>query len=219
VTLIRSREVLGRLRHTPWLLIVQKLARRIPFRPVDVGRLCFLRLDGVPHVRPSMLRGPAAVRPAALADLDDLARFHDKGDLFRARFADGDHCVVAIVDNRIVGYEWFCANAVHHETAWGYTIVIPRWCVYAYDAYIDPAYRNCGIWLRFKAYLGEWMAASGKRSVLTFVEEGNTASYRTHLRFGFTPSTNVLAVKLFGMTFFTNQATDTRHVASTSVAS
>jgi GNAT superfamily N-acetyltransferase len=219
VTPAACRDALGRLTHTSWLLIAQKVARRIPFRPVDVGRLCFLRLDGVPHVRPAMLRGPAAVRPASLVDLDDLTRFHDKRDLFRARFADGDHCVAAIVDGRIVGYEWFCENATHRETAWGYEIVIPRGCVYAYDAYIDPAYRNCGIWLRFKAYLGEWMADRGKRSVLTFVEEGNTASYRTHVRFGFIPSTTVLAVTLFGRTWFRNQATDTRHVASTPVTS
>ena len=55
---------LARLRHTPPVLLAQKLVRRIPLRPVDVGKLCFLRLDGVPRVAPGMLRGPAVTHPS-----------------------------------------------------------------------------------------------------------------------------------------------------------
>jgi L-amino acid N-acyltransferase YncA len=205
VTVRRRREVFARLRHTPLLLVVQKIVRRIPFRPVDVGQLCFLRFDGVPRVPPSMLRGPATVRFATVADLEELVHLQDKRAEFRARFAAGDHCAVAIVEDRIVGYEWFCDKATHRETAWGYTIAIPSGGIYAFDAYIDPAYRNTGVWLRFKAYLGDWMTATGKREVLTFVEYGNAASFRTHVRFGFRPSTTVLALKVLGMTRFADQ--------------
>ena len=74
-----------------------------------------------------------------------------------------------------------------------------RGFVYAYDAYIDPPYRNTGIWLRFKAYLGEWMAARGKRGVLTFIDYGNWPSLRTHLRFGFEPTESVVAVRVIGL--------------------
>ncbi len=100
------------------------------------------------------------------------------------------------------GYEWFCDHLVHYESAWGYPIEIPGGFVYAYDAYVDPAYRNTGVWLRFKAYLGEWMTARGKQGVLTFVDYGNWPSLRTHLRFGFEPSESVLALRLLGLTLF-----------------
>ncbi len=99
---------------------------------------------------------------------------------------------------------------MHHETAWGYPIAIPRGLVYVYDAHIDAAHRNSGVWLRFKAYLRDWMIATGKRGVLTFVEDGNLSSLRTHLRFGFTPTETVLAVKVFGVSRF-------RKVSDTSV--
>ena len=198
---------LAALRHTPLLLIVQKVVRRIPFRPVDVGRLCFLRLDGVPRVVPGMLRGPAVVREATRADVDALARLQHSRDTFVARFDEGDRCVVALAGVRVVGYEWFSANATHHETAWDYAIEIPDGCVYAYDAYIDPAYRNSGVWLRFKAKLAEWMLATDKHCVLTFIEYGNAASLRTHERFGFKPSRTVLAVKVFGKSYFVTEAT------------
>ena len=107
-------------------------------------------------------------------------------------------CPRLVVGDRVVGYEWFCDREVHQDGAWGYRIAIPGGFIYAYDAYIDPAYRNTGVWLRFKAYLGDLMVASGKRGVLTFVDYGNLPSLRTHLRFGFKPATTVLAMNVLG---------------------
>ncbi len=209
MTWTRMKDVVVSLGRTPRLLIAQKLVRRLPFRPVDVGKLCFLRLDHVPAVPRAMLRGSADVRFAMRDDLDALVELHRDGTgrrnkraIFGDRFANGDWCAVAEVDREIVGYEWFSDKPVHHESAWGFAIDVPSGFIYAYDAYIDPAYRNSGIWLRFKAYLSEWMTARGKSGVLTFVEYGNWPSLRTHLRFGFEPSESVLAVRVIGWRLF-----------------
>ena len=191
----------GDLRHTPSLLLAQKILRRVPFKPVDVGKLCFLRLDSIPRIAPGLLRGPGVVRPATLDDLEALVALRGQPATFRARFADGDRCVVAEVGGRVAGYEWFCNRDVHEETAWGYRIAIPPGFVYAYDAFIDPEYRNSGIWLRFKAYLAHLMIESKCAGVLTFVDYGNWSSLRTHLRFGFSPEKDVLALKVMGKLF------------------
>jgi GNAT superfamily N-acetyltransferase len=191
-----------KLPHTPGLLLVQKLLRQIPFRPVDLGKLCFLELNGVPRVPQAMLRGATTVRSATVEDIPELVRLQDKPELFRERFAGGDECVVALSEGRIVGYEWFCASPEHRESTWNLPIAIPGGFVYAYDAYIDPTYRNTGVWLRFKAFLGERMAATGKQGVLTFVDYGNWPSLRTHIRFGFIPSESVLALKVLGLYFY-----------------
>jgi GNAT superfamily N-acetyltransferase len=193
---------LHRLAHTSPLLLVQKVVRRVPMRPIDIGKLCFLQLSGVPKISSSMLRGHAHVRLATLNDLDALTRLQDKRALFLRRFDEGDRCVVALVDGRVIGYEWFSDLRVHHETGWDFRIDIPPGYVYAYDAYIDPAYRNTGVWLRFKAYLGDWMLARGKQGVLTFVDYGNWPSLRTHLRFGFQPTETVLALRIIGVRVF-----------------
>ena len=58
------------------------------------------------------------------------------------------------------------------------------------------------MWLRFKAYLAEWMAAHGKCGVLTFVDYGNWPSLRTHLRFGFEPTEDVFALRVVGLRLF-----------------
>jgi len=198
MTTAALRRKTAMLARTPPLLIAQKLLRRVPFRPIDVGKLCLLTYDGVPRVPPPLLRGPATVREATRSDLDALAGLCDRRDAFAARFAAGDRCVIAEVDGRAVGFEWFCDADVHHETGWGYDIDVPAGYVYAYDAFIDRAYRNTGVWLKFKAYLAGLMLRTGKRGVLTFVDYGNWASHRTHLRFGFRPFDTVLVVKLFG---------------------
>ncbi len=202
MTWSRLKDRAASLARTPGLLLAQKVLRRVPFRPIDIGKLCFLQLNGAPKVPASMLRGDAEVRFVTLDDLDGLARLQDKKAIFRERLADGDRCVAAIVENRIIGYEWFSDRPVHHEAAWGYPITIPGGFVYAYDAYIDPGYRNTGVWLRFKAFLAEWMAARGKHSVLTFVDYGNWPSLRTHLRFGFEPTESVVALRVMGVRLF-----------------
>jgi L-amino acid N-acyltransferase YncA len=186
----------------PPLAIFHKVARVVPFRPVDAGRLYFLAFDDVPRVRRAMLRGVATVREATLADIEGLTALEDKREVFEHRFADGDHCIAAVANHRIVGYESFSERSPHRETEWGYEIAIPPGAVYAYDAYIDPAYRNGGTWLRFKAHLGEWMAAHDKHQIITFVEEGNAASWNAHIRFGFRPAGVVLAVRILGMHAF-----------------
>jgi GNAT superfamily N-acetyltransferase len=194
-----KRRRLAELRHTPALLLAQKALRQIPFKPLDVGKLCFLRLDKIPRVAPGLLRGPGTIRPGSVDDLDALVALRNQREVFLARFADGDRCVVAEIGGQIAGYEWFCDRNIHVETEWGYRITIPPGFVYAYDAFIDPQYRNSGIWLRFKAYLGERMMQTGHAGVLTFIDYGNWPSLRTHLRFGFQPVHEVLVLRILGL--------------------
>lgn len=190
------------LRRTPVFLLMQMLLRVIPFRPVDIGRLCFLRFDGPPTVPPGMLRGAAHVRLATPDDVDALTRLQDRRGAFLSRFAHGDLCMVAMIGSMIVGFEWFSEAAEHIEAVWGLTISIPRNFVYAYDGYIDAAYRNTGVWLRFKGFLGEWMRGHGKSGVVTFVDYGNWPSLNTHRRFGFVAWSTVFAVRVFRRSFF-----------------
>ena len=105
MTAARLRAGVLKLQRTPPFLIVQKVLRQVPFRPVDIGKLCFLRLDGVPRIPRSRLRGPGVVRRALEQDVPGLVALRDQTDIFLQRFAAGDHCVVAEVNGRIVAYE------------------------------------------------------------------------------------------------------------------
>ena len=200
--------MISRLRRTPVFVLLQMLVRLIPFRPIDIGRLCFLRFEGRPTVPAGMLRGAAQVRLATPADVDALTRLQDRRGAFLSRFAHGDLCMVAMIGSMIVGFEWFSEAAEHLETVWGMTIAIPRNFVYAYDGYVDAAHRNSGIWLRFKGFLGEWMSCHDKSGIVTFVDYGNFPSLNTHRRFGFVSSSTVLAVKVLRRSFFRHRASE-----------
>jgi L-amino acid N-acyltransferase YncA len=184
------------------LMAVQWALRQVPFAPLQLGILDFLQLDARPAVPARLLRGPGHVRLATALDLDGLAACCNKRATFAARLASAEHAVVAVMDDRIVGYEWFSARPTHTEAIHGYRIDVPEHSVYAYDAYLDPAFRNCGFWLRFKAQLAAVMESLAANRVLTFVERGNTASLRAHLRFGFTPVKSVVVLHVCGLTLF-----------------
>jgi hypothetical protein len=190
------------------VLAVQWLLRRIPLAPVRIGILYFLELDGVPEVRSAWQRGPGLVRAGTPADLEGLVACRDKRRLFEERFAAGDHCVVAVMGGRIVGFEWFSEGPTHRENNHGYLIEIPRGVVYAYDAYIEPELRNSGFWLRFKAHQAALMKELGKARVLTFVEYGNWSSLKAHLRLGFKPQKRVFALSVLGLSLFRARRTD-----------
>ena len=123
--------------------------------------------------------------------------------MFLKRFAAGDYCVVAVVEGRIVGYEWFCDRSFYVEERYSYRIDLAPEAIYAYDAFILPDYRLTGIWLKFKGlYLRELMKGLGKGRILTMIDSGNRVSMQTHLRFGFRIVRRVFVVKTCGKSFF-----------------
>ncbi len=172
------------IRQSPFY-IVRAALDRVPMQPVIVSRFHLLHLEGIPQVPEGSPRGPARIRAGQPEDIEGLVRCQDQRDTFLVRFASRDHCAVAVVNGEIVGYEWFSTRPRHLVPPFEYPIDLPPGSVYAYDAYILPKYRLCGIWLGFKSHLAELMRAHSLNRVLTYVEYGNDLSLRTHLRFGF----------------------------------
>lgn len=172
---------------------------RVPMQAVMVNRLHLLRLEGIPQVPEGSLRGPARIRAGRPEDIDRLVRCQDQHDTFLERFASRDHCAVAVVNGEIVGYEWFSTQRRHLVPPFKYAIDVPPGSVYAYDAYILPKYRLCGIWLGFKSHLADLMRGLSSNRVLTYVEYGNDLSLRTHLRFGFVHFKTATVVRALGV--------------------
>jgi GNAT superfamily N-acetyltransferase len=190
---------LAKLWKHPPFYIVRAAFDRVPMRPVTVNRLHLIRYDGIPQVPDGSVRGPAEVRAGRPEDIDALVRCMGERAMFVERFASGDRCAVAVVDGDIAGYEWFSTHPRHIVPPFGYTIEIPPGSVYAYDAYILPAYRLCGIWLAFKRHLAGLMRGTSRNRVLAYVEYGNDLSLKTHLRFGFVHFKTVTLVRALGV--------------------
>ncbi len=194
ITLFPRRSLLVRLR---------TLLQRIPFKPVDINCLYFLEHVGLPRRETVFRQVRGEVRGATLDDLHGITRCQNTPHAFLKRFQSNDHCVVAVVDGHIVGYEWFCDKPFHLEERYSYKIEIPPDAIYAYDAFILPEHRLAGIWLKFKTvYLRELMQGLRKRKIVTMIDHGNRMSMSTHLRFGFRLVRRVFVVKLFGKSIY-----------------
>jgi L-amino acid N-acyltransferase YncA len=131
-----------------------------------------------------------------------MGQFENKHEIFLKRFAAKEHSVVAIVDGKIVAYEWFSDKPFHIEERHLYKITIPLNAFYAYDAYILPEYRMSGIWLKLKLYSFDLMEKLGRDTVLSFINQENRLSMNTHLRFGFVPFRKVYGARFFRKAIF-----------------
>jgi hypothetical protein len=199
----RIQQQIGQFPRRSLLSKVRNLLQKIPFKPLDINCLYFLEYTGIPRRDGTFRRGHCEVRRATLRDLGGITACQSTPEAFLRRFRSNDHCVVAVVDGRIVGYEWFCDKPTHSEERYAYEIAIPQNAIYAYDAYILPEHRLSGIWLKFKTvYLRELMQSLHKRKIITMIDRGNRMSMSTHLRFGFKLVRKVFVLKLLGKTFF-----------------
>lgn len=188
-----------RVRRRPLLLNVRSLLRLIPLEPLDINCLYFLEYVGIPPEHPGALRGRAEVRKGTLEDLEGLTRCQDKRKVFQNRFAANDLCAVAVVDGRIVGYQWFCDRPLYVEERYAYGIEVPRDAIYEYDIFILPEHRLAGLWFKFHClYLRELMGRLHRKRVIGMVDYGLRLSMNTHLRFGFTLFRRVVVIKMFG---------------------
>jgi hypothetical protein len=193
----------GQVRRRPLILNIFSVLQHVPFRPLQVNCMYFLEYDGPPEERASYLRGRAEIRSATLQDLEGLTRCQNWPHLFRKRFEAGDHCAVAVLDGRIIGYQWFCGRPSYIEERYAYPIQVPADAIYAYDIFIQPEHRLAGIWFKFHClYLRGLMERLGRRRIIGMVDYGNRLAMNTHLRFGFKPFRRVVVVKMFGRSWF-----------------
>jgi L-amino acid N-acyltransferase YncA len=126
----------------------------------------------------------------------------NKGEKFRKRFMQGEHCLMASINGEVAGYLWFCANEQYMEESCRYRFSIPLNAVYSYDIYVNPIYRRKGIFKQLYKGLSEWMREYDKDSIMTIIDYSNELSLKIHSRIGFRPIKSVLGIRILGLRCF-----------------
>ncbi len=177
--------MLNKIRGKKRLLFFRILRANLPWIPINAGKLFFLKYDGLPaNVTRTPFKGNVCW--ASEEHVHALAQCCNKPDVFRKRFDYGNHCLMALNENKtVVGYEWFSLNSDYHECKYNYDFSIPDDTVYAFDAFILNEYRMQGIWNIFKEKLSELMQQNKRNKIITYIEFGNLQSFKTHFRYGF----------------------------------
>lgn len=184
----------------PPVLTLQSLLRRIPLKAIEIAPFCILRLDDVSL--PAACNDMVDIRPGTGDDIAALSRCVDKGDKFRERFTQHEHCLMASINGEVAGYLWFCANERYVEESWKYRLSIPLNAVYSYDIYVNPVYRRKGIFKQLYRKLSEWMREHNRDSIMTMIDYSNQLSLKIHSKIGFRPIKSVLALRILGFRFF-----------------
>ena len=197
--LTRVRQV----RRRPLLVNLRNLLERIPFKPLEINCLYFLEYSTVPPQHANFLRGRVEVRAATVEDMDGLTACKPIPRVFLQRFKANDMCAVAVLDGRIIGYQWICTKPVYVEERYAYGIDVPPDTIYTYDIYIVPEHRLAGIWFKFHSlYLREMMQRLHRQKIIGMVDYGNRLAMKTHLRFGFKLFRRVFIIKVFHKSLF-----------------
>ena len=196
-----GNKVSRNLRNPPFV-ILQTILGKLPFGFVNVSQFYLLQFRNTPQQRSFPSRGRGYIREARPEDAYEMGQFEDKHEIFLRRFAEQEHAAVAIVDGKIVAYEWLSDKPFHIEERHLYKINIPLNAFYAYDAHILPEYRMSGLWLKLKLYAFELMGKLGRDTVISFINQENRLSMNTHLRFGFVPFRRVYGARFFKKAIF-----------------
>jgi hypothetical protein len=196
-----GNKVSRNLRNPPFV-ILQTILGKLPFGFVNVSQFYLLQFRNTPQQRSFPSRGRGYIREARPEDAYEMGQFEDKHEIFLRRFAEQEHAAVAIVDGKIVAYEWLSDKPFHIEERHLYKINIPLNAFYAYDAHILPEYRMSGLWLKLKLYAFDLMGKLGRDTVISFINQENRLSMNTHLRFGFVPFRRVYGARFFRKAIF-----------------
>jgi hypothetical protein len=197
--IMRARQVCRR----PLFVNLRSLLERIPFKPLELNCLYFLEYNSVPLQHANFLRGRVEIRSATLDDLDGLTAIKPIRRVFLQRFKANDTCAVAVLDGRIIGYQWICTKPVYVEERYAYRIEVPPDTIYTYDIFIVPEHRLSGIWFKFHClHLREMMQRLHRQKIIGMVDYGNRLAMNTHVRFGFQLFRSVFIIKVFRKSLF-----------------
>jgi GNAT superfamily N-acetyltransferase len=185
----------------PPFSIAKVLIDKIPGRPVQLERFYILVLS---CPKPLKLKYFGTIREGSPGDIPGMCLLENKNpELFSKRFDKLEFCVVAENNvNEIIGYGWFSDKAEHVEESLEYRLAIPHDTFYAYDFFIKREYRIKGIWVVFQKYILDIASRLGRENIIATINFGNDLSLKTHVRFGYVVTSDVICVRLINKWIF-----------------
>lgn len=182
------------IKNDPFLLILSAIFERIPFKPITLSAYhSFILANVLSKSECSHIE----IRPALEADIKLISCFEDKEQVFLKRIRSGEFCIMAQINNVVVGYEWFTVTGVHIEERFNISLDIPEKALYAYDAFTNPDYRRKGVW---KCIIQNSLAIMNryqKSSIVSYIDYGNIVSESAHQKLGFVREALYISIKVF----------------------
>lgn len=154
-------------------------------------------IDGAPQFR---THKKAIVRVAEMDDLQAIAHCAGKPESkIQDRFTRGEICFVTVVAGSIVGYEWLATAATFDEPGQGVSYVCDAKTAWLYDGFVLPEFRLKGLWLNLQYCILAYLQKTSKKRIACSIDFDNIGSIKTHLRFGFEVTHQVVSLTILGL--------------------
>jgi len=191
------------MERAPALVLFQKLLRRLPCSAFDVNCLHCLEFEISGEQQPPIANSRLQIREGTRLDLDRMASCQNFPERLPERFEAHEHCVIATIGSKVIGYQWFCDKPTRIEERYSYPVQIPADALYGYDAFVLPEYRQMKVWTAFHTtYLQTLLPRLRRRRIIAMVDQTNAVSLRAHFRLGYRLFRKVYVLKLFGKSFW-----------------
>ncbi len=180
------------------------ILHHLPGQPIKVYFYYALRASAIDFSL-SKKDMTVVIREGSKDDIDALVSCTDKRGRFLDRFTMGDHCLIAMDMDVVVGYLWFSDRDVFREEQSKYTFRIQNDTVYSYDVYVRPQYRQHGVLSQFFAVIYDWMKQYSKNTITILIDFNNDISIKAHVKKGFVPFKKILCISIYGKSLFIEQ--------------
>lgn len=177
-------------------LKIKTVLEKIPLRPLMIYRFFIFTLTD--FSKENLNREFATLRFATLKDSSAIAQLQNNKEndesCIKKRFDNKDRCLLALHQDEIVGHMWISLQPIHIEERSRFKFTIPDDAIFLYDQYIKEAHRLKGIWIQFQCFLKNELEQAQRRRLISLIDDDNSNSLKTHLRFGYTTSSSIFVV-------------------------
>ncbi|MCE5267156.1 MAG: hypothetical protein LLG00_04665 [Planctomycetaceae bacterium] len=98
---------------------------------------------------------------------------------------DGNWCLAALDDGKVVNYTWYAAGHSQPQHSFGVGLALPTDTAYLYKGFTRPEYRGRRLQEATIRRAAELFRPMGIRRFVAMIEYGNWSSLRCHDRIGF----------------------------------
>jgi RimJ/RimL family protein N-acetyltransferase len=113
----------------------------------------------------------------------------------RDRFRHGHTCFAARYEERLVAVAWATPHRIHMSYV-SFVRPLPDKCIYFYESFTDPNYRNRSIQTALCTHMMRYFAGKGFLRVIAGVVPENMSSRRKNEKCGFRPLEMIRFVRL-----------------------
>lgn len=181
-----------------------KVIKIIALNLFRIRRVIIYELDLATSVKEILPQVEVSFRLAEITDIESMDEenynYNRKAKKYSAeRFMQGDECILAVYNGRIVGYIWIMEG--YMELSQYNYIKIPRNWAYVYSVFVIKEFRGKRIIHAMNGCIIQKLGRKNVKIIITTVAKDNKPAAKAKERIGFKRVSEIIIFKLLGFQY------------------